>query len=333
MARIWLLILALLAAPLASAGTPAPAEDVEAPAAPDVGAMAAQAGDAVAAGAAAVAGGAAKAGDALGAAAAAVGHALAAAGKAVAALVVGALQLLGHALAAAGRLLLALAAAVGHALASLASALGAALGAGAGWAKAHPKEAAVAAGSAGGLSLLAWLARRFGMLAFLPLYTRLAPSEMLDNRVRSAVFEHVRAHPGAHPSAIAQALGLGWGTVVYHLARLEETRLVVAKAGGHRKCYFVVGGDLDAAGREAVAAMSGDKPRLIVDALRQEPGLSQKDLADRLGMSQALASWHVKKLVASGVLVSTREGRSNVLRVADGVPATRAAPAPAVVAA
>lgn len=182
------------------------------------------------------------------------------------------------------------------------------------------------AGSATGAGLLAYAAKRWWLSLFVPLYSRLARSEMLDNKLRASVYEYVKTRPGAHPSRIAEDLVIGWGTIVYHLARLEEASLVTTREAHNRKCYFAVGGDLDNAGRTAVAAMSTDKARAIVDTLRAMPGISQKDLAEKLGMSQALASWHVKRLIASGVLLSTREGRSNRLHVAEHVPMMAAPP-------
>lgn len=320
-----LLVLLTLTAPLAMAGpangAPADAELPEAPAAlSQAGAKLADGAEAVADGAASAASGATAAAKALaraaGAALSALGHGLGALGKGLLA----ALSATGAFLADAARLLGAALAFVGALLAKLA-------GSGASWVRTHPREAAVAAGSAGALAALAWLAKRFGMLAFLPLYTRLAPSEMLDNKVRSRVYAHVQQNPGAHPSAIAERLGLGWGTVVYHLARLEESKLLVSRASGHRKCYFATGSELNHEARAAVAAMGTDKGRLIVDAVRATPGISQKDLSLLLGMSQALTSWHVKRLVAAGVLVTARAGRSNVLHVAGHVPVMAAAPA------
>src|SRR5439155_906457 len=95
-----------------------------------------------------------------------------------------------------------------------------------GFVQEHPKETAIAANTTAATGGLAWAIRRFGPLLWLPLYTRLAPSQILDNEQRSRVYQHVRAHPGAHPSAIAETLDLGWGTVVYHLGRLESSKLV-----------------------------------------------------------------------------------------------------------
>jgi len=304
------LVLLTLFAPVALAAADAPeVADATAPSVPDLRPV----GRAIASGAAS--------------AAEATGDALASVGRGVANLA----SAVGHALAALGSALASVAVALGRAMAFLAAAifagvgavasfLGGLLGSGARLVAAHPKESAIVAGTASGAGLLAYAVKKWWLGLFVPLYSRLARSEMLDNKVRASVFEHVKANPGAHPSAIAETVGIGWGTVVYHLARLEESQLVTPRSAHHRKCYFAVGSDLDGAGRTAVAAMSTDKGRAIVDALRAAPGLSQKELAERIGISQALLSWHVKRLLASGVLVSTRSGRSNLLAVADHVP-------------
>lgn len=297
-----LVLLTLLAPAALAAPTPANVEPTDVPALQAATDAIGDAGREAARGAARAA---AAAGSALGALAQASGAALAALGQGLAALAGAIASALG---------------ALGAALGTLAALVAALLAGGARQVAAHPRESAIVAGSAAGAGAVAWLAKRAWGLLFVPLYTRLAPSEMLDNKVRAAVYGHVKAQPGAHPSAISEALDIGWGTVVYHLARLEESSLVTSRSSGHRKCFFAVGSDLDVQGRSAVAAMSTDKARAIVDALREAPGMSQKDLADRLGMSQALASWHVKRLVASGILRATRAGRSNALHVAEHVP-------------
>lgn len=246
--------------------------------------------------------------------------ALANLGAGIASLARAASEFTAHATAATLRL-------AANAITAIATMLGIGAVAGYEYVRTHPRESLIAAGGAGGSALLWALLKRYGGLLFLPLYTRLAPSEMLDNKARNNVYEYVRANPGAHPSGIASALRLGWGTVVYHLARLEETKLVTCKAAAHRKCYFVVGSDMNSEARTAVAAMAHDKAKLIVQTVRDTPGISQKDMAEKVGMSQALASWHVKRLVESGVLLTHREGRSNALNVATHVPESPAKPA------
>ncbi len=304
MTRLTALLLGiLLLAPLASAGaSPATHVAVKAPspagrALDDAKALASHASEGVSAAARGA-----------GALASGLGHALASAAAAVGSLAKGALLAAGRALAALGAL------------------LGGLLARGAKWSFEHPEQATDAAGADVSLAMLLWVAKRLGAFSFLaPLYSRLAPSQMLENDARNAVYEHVKAHPGAHPSAIAETLNLGWGTVVYHLGKLEATKLVTSRNAHNRRCYFALTSDLDVDARTAVAAMSTDKARAIVDVVRASPGISQKDLSERLGISQALASWHVKRLVESGVLTVGREGRSNTLRVAGHVPVLVAA--------
>ena len=273
---------------------------------------------------AALASGAARAGEVASGAASAFGSGVVALTKAIGQALASVASAVGGALAALADLVGSLLVAIGHALAALASLLVALGLKGGQYVAANPKGSAIVAGAATGASMIAWATKKWWLSLFVPLYSRLARSEMLDNKVRASVYAHVKSNPGAHPSGIAETLGLGWGTVVYHLARLEEASLVTPREAHNRKCYFAVGGELDNAGRTAVAAMSTDKARSIVEILRGTPGLSQKELAERLGISQALASWHVKRLIASGVIIATRSGRSNLLHVAEHVPVVSA---------
>ncbi len=306
------LIALLLATPLAvAAGNEALPDASGAPTDPlaPVAAAASAAGDAVASAASATAGAATTAAKAVGAAFAALGHALAGAAAAIGAAFVA----LGHGLATASK-------AIGSAIAAaanLALTLGALLGSlfvsGARTAAAHPKETAIITSSAATATSLLWILKRFGLLAGIPLYTRLAPGEILDNEARSNLYTHIREHPGKHVSALAADLHLGWGTITYHLARLENNKLVTPKSVSGRKCYFAIGTDLNADDRTAIATLNSDPARRIIDAVRNAPGITQKDLAQTLGISQALASWHIKRLTTTGVLQTTRQGRSNTL--------------------
>ena len=336
-----LVLVSVLASTAMAAGEAIPQTDAPAPN-PLADALDA-AGDTVSSGASALGSGAKAAGSGLADLAGAIGSGLASLATAVGSgllaaakgigsglawlasglgsLLVATFTLLGKGLSLLGQGLLAL----GRALATFALFLGGLLASlfqgGVSFTRDHPAPVAIGAGSAAAAGGLAWLLKRLGGLGFLAtLYTRLAPSQILDNEARASVYEHVKAHPGAHPSAIAERLDLGWGTVVYHLSKLENSRLVTPRNAHNRKCYFAITADLDAEARTAVAAMSTDKTRTIVETVRARPGISQKELSQELGISQALASWHVKRLVESGVLTTQREGRSNCLRVAAHVP-------------
>lgn len=339
------LVLALAFASAASAAPP----DLPAPDAPDDAKPVASVAESANAGASTAASAAAGAASAAGTAVAAAGRAIAGAAgavvdgvvalaKGVAALAGAVLRGLGAALRALADGVAALASLAGRGILALVTLFGNALAAlvgllrdGAAWSRAHPRESLAIAGSAGGAAALWQLAkwaRRLGFLGALPLYSRLKPTEILDNESRANVFAHIQAHPGAHPSGISQALGLGWGTTVYHLARLEEGRLVTAKRSGNSKCYFAVGSGVAPAAQQAVAALRNETALEVARFIAARPGATQKDVGAGLGLSAALVSWHVKRLAGSGVLVVERQGKSTLLRLADAVPVASLAPAP-----
>src|SRR5688500_18149623 len=80
---------------------------------------------------------------------------------------------------------------------------------------------------AGGVAVgaLAWIWHHW-RLAFLPLFTRLLRPKLLDQPVRSGIYDLVDAEPGIHHAAIAQRLGLAEGQALYHLDVLTRERLL-----------------------------------------------------------------------------------------------------------
>jgi DNA-binding MarR family transcriptional regulator len=249
--------------------------------------------------------------DALGHVGSALGSALGAAGAGLA--------------AAGGALLGALAAlvrAVAGALAGIAALLGTGLAWWAGSMARSPRNAASVA-----LGGLAYALHARGILA--PLFSRLERHELLQNEARQRIFSYVKERPGAHLSEIAGAMQLGWGTTVYHLNRLVDGQLLTARKVGNQLCHFVNGEGRTAQEQTALAATKAPKAQAIVDFLALRGPSSQSAIAQELGMSGALVSWHAKRLEELGVVQRARHGRTSVLTLRLPVPARPARTLPA----
>ncbi|MGQ0536436.1 MAG: winged helix-turn-helix transcriptional regulator [Methanobacteriota archaeon] len=206
---------------------------------------------------------------------------------------------------------------------ALALALGAALSGIPGFVASHPELRrpeflAGVGGTTGLLATAAYLAKRLLPLAgpLVPAYTRASDHEVLESPVRARMYEYIRANPGVHVSGLSTALALGWGTTVYHLSRLERAHLVSSRVGSRQRCFFENGGTYSPKEQVERAMLKNEKARGIVEFLRETPGASQKQVADALGMSQALVSWHVKRLEAAGVVQRGRSGRAASLTAA-----------------
>jgi predicted transcriptional regulator len=198
----------------------------------------------------------------------------------------------------------------------------------------HAPEAVAAVGLVALLqSLGVW--RFLGLGAF-ALYSRLTRSELLDNQHRDRVFRLIQEKPGIGVSEIAQATGLGWGTTVYHLDRLERHSFVASERAGLHKCYFPVG-TVAREARKGIGALKTDTTRSIAEFLVSKPGATQSELCSALGLSPSAASKQVSKLEQAGLVRRERDWKTVHLFPQESLgallgpaPAPAPTPAPAV---
>jgi DNA-binding MarR family transcriptional regulator len=165
-------------------------------------------------------------------------------------------------------------------------------------------------------------ARRFGWAAGLPGmagFSRIEDDELLKHPLRAQVFQVIQGNPGIHASELGRRMGSGWGTIVHHLDKLEKGRLVAIRKVNNQKCYFEAGGKVSRQDMAVAGAVRGDSANRITSYVASHPMTSQKALAGDLGISPALTSFHVKKLVGLGVLDKVRNGKETLLTTTDAL--------------
>ncbi|GEM_PF-2995391 len=188
------------------------------------------------------------------------------------------------------------------------------------------KAAPPAIAAAGLFALLQSLgAFRFAGAGAFALYSRLTRSNLLDNGHRDRVYKLIQESPGLNVSEIGQRAGLGWGTTVYHLDRLEREGFVAAERAGLSKRFFAVG-LVDRETRRTTAQLKDGPRRDVAAVLLATPGITQSELAATLGMSASAASKQVTKLESAGLVRRERDWKT--VRLFPG-PALSAAPLPA----
>ena len=151
-------------------------------------------------------------------------------------------------------------------------------------------------------------ALRLGVFPLLGLYAKITRAEVFDNGVRERIFQAIRAHPGVSASDLSRLAAVSWGTTIYHLDVLEQTRMVTSLRKGRYRRYFENGAAL-VASKEIVAVLQNPVTAGVVEALRRAPGVSQKELALATSMTPQALHWHLARLVGAGVVRKERAGR------------------------
>lgn len=177
------------------------------------------------------------------------------------------------------------------------------------------EAATIAAAAFAGAGLVAyfWASLKAGIYKFLvlplvPLYAHITRSEALDNRVRERIFEAIKAEPGVSASELARRTDVSWGTTMYHLDVLEQTKMISSMRDGRYRRYFQNGAGLTAT-KQVVAILRNPITERVATCVETTPGVTQKDLAAAMDMSPQALHWHLTRLVKAGVVEKRREGR------------------------
>lgn len=172
-------------------------------------------------------------------------------------------------------------------------------------------EARVAAGvgAAAGLAMAAGL-RPF--LALAPLYARLDRNALLEHPVRRELMRRIETDPGVNVSDLHVGLDLGWGSLLYHLQRLEGQGLVMSHRWGRSRRYFLNQRGLSTRAG-AIRVLKAPNARTLATMVTEQPGRTQEELAQAMALSKSVVSKYAKRLAEAG-LVQREVGR-NCLRL------------------
>lgn len=146
----------------------------------------------------------------------------------------------------------------------------------------------------------AWRWSALGMLA--PLYTRLSRKRTLDHEARQTLLRLVTAEPGIHYSALKRRTGLNTGALVHHLRALEREGYVTSRREGPLRRFYPT----HAPAPPPAPSGTTTPVQARVLALLDERPMTQREMAERLDLSQQGLNHHVKTLERKGLLVSER---------------------------
>jgi predicted transcriptional regulator len=153
-------------------------------------------------------------------------------------------------------------------------------------------------------------------------YAKVRKEALLDNKIRDQIMHLVREDPGINASDIQRKVGAGWGTVVHHLHKLEENRLVSSIVDGRQRCFFPVG-IVDFSRRGQMTVLRNERTKGIYSIIADEPGLVQGAIASRVGVSVPSAIWHLRRLEDAGLVGRDKQGRHVHYYPADPEPRPR----------
>lgn len=135
-------------------------------------------------------------------------------------------------------------------------------------------------------------------------------SGILQLEARKRVFDAIKENPGIHMRGLERKTGIPMGTLRYHLRYLEKHDMISEKRSGRLVTYYPTasGFSVDAQDKKYLAILRQEIPRLIVLHLMMHPHTSHRDLKPHFMISPSTLSYHLKKLLDSGIIMKDTEG-------------------------
>lgn len=141
------------------------------------------------------------------------------------------------------------------------------------------------------------------------------PELELDARKR--IFETIRSSPGIHLRELERRLDIAVGSLQYHLHYMEKKNFISTLRDEQFVRYFVRDKELSANDRKVLSFLRKKACRHILMTLMSSQGMNNKDISLSIGLSPSTVSWHLNKMVASGVVSKSVHGRESNFEVVD----------------
>lgn len=139
------------------------------------------------------------------------------------------------------------------------------------------------------------------LLKYLPVFIG-KTKEYQRNENRTLILDYINDNPGTNLSEIKDALQINRGTLTYHIKILGSTHKISIQNRGKRTYLFYNSGRYTETQKDILILSKNSVRKEIIRTIRDSPGVTNKQLADGIGIDKGTVSWHIKILENSDII-------------------------------
>jgi predicted transcriptional regulator len=122
------------------------------------------------------------------------------------------------------------------------------------------------------------------------------------------IYKYIVNYPGVHLRKICRELRLAMGDTQYQLSILEKESKIKSRRVNNYRHYYPL--TIPNEQNELILAfLRQETIRDILIYLMENPGSSQKALANFVNVSAPTIKWHMSRLIESDMVMATKEGK------------------------
>lgn len=147
-----------------------------------------------------------------------------------------------------------------------------------------------------------------GLIVFWPvIISRIR--NVLKNEGRLQLLEYIKNHPGCTITDLAKGTEMNRGSVKYHLSLLLIQRKIVQKKSSKMTHLFANGG-MHLEKKQIYGYIQNPAKRQILSEILQNPGISNKEISERLKLGKSTVHWHLQQFLQENMVVGQWDGRN-----------------------
>jgi predicted transcriptional regulator len=129
-------------------------------------------------------------------------------------------------------------------------------------------------------------------------------SDRRTEDTRISLYIIISKNPGLHLSRIAEMLNMSTSLAEYHLSYMEKKDFIISLKDekGYFKRYYVKEGDVGAEDKKILALLRQEILLKIVFLFIKNESLKHKEILEKVEMAPSTLSYHLSKLVESGII-------------------------------
>ena len=136
-------------------------------------------------------------------------------------------------------------------------------------------------------------------------YTKMKHDELLNHAMRKKIYDHIVKHEGQHFRNIMTDLDMPSGVLTHHINMLEREEYIKSVQDGIYRRFYTYAAQKDP------RHLLTQHQQNILKAIQAQPGISQTDVANQLGLTRMLVNYHLKILSAEHLVRIENKGRTS----------------------
>ncbi len=136
--------------------------------------------------------------------------------------------------------------------------------------------------------------------------------EAIELDTREKIFRTINRNPGLHFREIQRRTEIATGSLQYHVDYLKKKNIIrQEKDGKYVRYYSTRGEQLGAENEELMSLLRKESMRRIILFLLTGSRANNERIAKAVELAPSTVSWHLKKLVETGLVEKRHRGRKS----------------------